>query len=131
MEVKPTAKCNSRNLAWQFSILVFPKEAVNAEVGKALGDRIRASANTDHDTGTVTQPYRIAGTINYPTAEKKKRGRVVVPTRLIEVAPILWTPEDIKEAFPPLERRSNGNGSAHEMTPKGSRRAIYLPSCCR
>ena len=37
-----------------------------------------------------------------------------MPTRLIEVDLILWTPEDIKQAFPPLERKSNGNGGAHQ-----------------
>ena len=75
MEVNPQPSVTVETSPGNFQYWFFLWEAVNAEVGKALGERIRASANTDHDTGTVTQPYRIAGTINYPTAEKKKRGR--------------------------------------------------------
>jgi hypothetical protein len=80
---------------------LFLKEAVTPQVGQALGERIRKAVNSDHDTGNPTQPYRVAGTVNYPTAKKIERGRVTVPTRLIEFDPeALWTPEDIEQAFP-------------------------------
>ena len=39
----------------------------------------------DHDSGTPTQPYRVAGTTNYPNAKKRERGRVTVPTPIAGV----------------------------------------------
>jgi hypothetical protein len=33
----------------------------------------------DPNTGTITQPYRVSGTVNYPTKKKLERGRVPVP----------------------------------------------------
>jgi hypothetical protein len=77
---------------------------------KELGERIRFSARADYDTGIVTQPYRVAGTRNYPNATKCKRGRVLVPTRILDLNSRLWTPDQIKESFPLPDRRTNGNG---------------------
>ena len=119
-----------KDLAWQptarasmtvetspgnFQYWLLLKEAVSAEVGKKLGERIRAASRADHDTGTVTQPYRIAGTVNYPSARKQARGRTIVATRLVEIEPIIWTPEDIERAFPASQNKSNGNGIAHNQ----------------
>jgi RecA-family ATPase len=70
-----------------FQFWFFLREAVTAEIGKALGERIRAATRTDHDTGNVVQPYRVAGTVNYPNAKKIERGRVTVPTQLVEFDP--------------------------------------------
>jgi predicted transcriptional regulator len=67
-----------------FQYWLFLRQAISAETGKALGERIRAATKTDHDTGNPTQPYRVAGTVNYPSAQKIARGRVTVPTQLIE-----------------------------------------------
>src|SRR5262249_9115676 len=83
-----------------FQYWFFVREAVSAEVGKALGERIRGATRTDHDTGNVVQPYRVAGTVNYPNAKKIARGRVTVSTRLVEFDPEQFL--DI-EAFPPPE----------------------------
>lgn len=59
------------------------------------------------------QPYRVAGTINYPGLAKIKRGRGIVPTKLIEFDPeVLWTPEAIEAAFPLIERQTNGGEQA-------------------
>jgi RepB DNA-primase from phage plasmid len=59
--------------------------AVNAADGKAIGERMRKSTGADQDTGVVTQCYRVAGTPNFPSASKRKRGRVLVePTKIIE-----------------------------------------------
>jgi hypothetical protein len=98
---------------------LFLKEAVNAEVGKRMGERIRKATGADHDSGNPTQPYRIAGTTNYPSAAKIKRGRRIVPTRIIEFDPeVLFTPEDIERAFPLPERKTNegDNGTATGLT---------------
>jgi hypothetical protein len=87
----------------------FLREAVSAEVGKALGERIRAATKTDHDTGNVVQPYRVAGTVNYPSPQKVARGRVTVPTQLVEFDPE-QLPE-IEQAFPPPQA-SDAGGAA-------------------
>jgi hypothetical protein len=86
------------------------KRAIDAAAAKSLGERIRTAAGADHDTGNVTQPYRVAGTINYPSLEKQKRGRTVTPTRLLELNARLWTPSDLIEAFPLSEQKTLGNG---------------------
>src|SRR5262249_44895248 len=83
----------------------FLRKAVSAEVGKALGERIRAATRADHDTGNVVQPYRVAGTVNYPNAKKIERGRVTVPTRIVEFDPEQFL--DI-EAFPPPQTNDAG-----------------------
>jgi predicted transcriptional regulator len=94
-----------------FQFWFFLKQAVSAEMAQKLGERIRRAVNSDHDTGNPTQPYRIAGTVNYPNAKKLARGRVTVPTQLVEFDPeVLWTPEAIEAAFPTVERKTNGGG---------------------
>lgn len=96
-----------------FQYWFFLKEAISAELGQQLGERIRKAVNSDHDTGNVVQPYRVAGTINYPGVAKILRGRVIVPTRLIEFDPeVLWTPEAIEAAFPPIEPKTDGGAQA-------------------
>lgn len=96
-----------------FQFWFFLRQAVSAEVAQKLGERIRAAVHADHDTGNPTQPYRIAGTINYPGKKKIARGRVTVETRLVEFNPeILWTPEEIEQAFPLPEQKTNGGAQA-------------------
>jgi AAA domain len=96
-----------------FQYWFFLREAVNAETGKKLGERIRKAVNSDHATGNVVQPYRVAGTVNYPNRNKIERGRVTVPTQLIKFDPeVLWTPEQIEAAFPLVERKTNGGDTA-------------------
>jgi hypothetical protein len=89
-----------------FQYWFFLREAVSAEAGKALGERIRTATRTDHDTGNVVQPYRVAGTVNYPSAKKIERGRVTVPTQLVEFDPE-QLPE-LEQAFPPPEASEAG-----------------------
>jgi hypothetical protein len=100
-----------------FHYWFFLKQAVNAAEGKRLGDRIRAAVKADHDTGTVTQPYRIAGAVNYASPKKRERGRVTVEARLVGLNPeVLWTPEDIEREFPEIGRKHNGNEEEHTGT---------------
>ena len=96
-----------------FQYWLFLREAVSAETGKQLGERIRAAVSSDHDTGNPTQPYRVAGTVNYPNPKKIERGRVTVPTQLVAFDPeVLWTPEAIEQAFPHVERTTDTGGTA-------------------
>jgi hypothetical protein len=80
-------------------IWLFLHRALGADDAKPLGDIIRKSTGADHNTGTVTQPYRIPGTPNYPDAKKRARGRTVVATKLVTVSDRLWVPSEIKAAF--------------------------------
>src|SRR5262245_11512125 len=74
--------------------------AIPAEQARVIGDAIRASSGTDKDTGVVTQPYRIAGTPNFPSAEKQARGRTTVEaTRIVEQTGRLWDPDELLAAF--------------------------------
>ena len=107
MKVTGTVETSPGN--FQYWLLL--RQAVDPELGRALGERIRKAVHSDHDTGNVTQPYRVAGTVNYPNKVKIARGRVTVPTRLVSFDPeALWTPEEIEQAFPlPDPPKSNGS----------------------
>jgi hypothetical protein len=80
-------------------IWLFLRRALNAADAQRFGAMIRKGTNADHNTGTVTQPYRIPGTPNYPDAKKRARGRVTVPTKLITVSNKVWTAAEIEAAF--------------------------------
>jgi Virulence-associated protein E/RepB DNA-primase from phage plasmid len=98
-----------------FQYWFFLEKAIDAEQARKLGEQIRRVASSDDDTGNPTQPYRVAGTVNYPNAVKVARGRVVVDTQLIEFVPgLLWTPEKIRAAFPAPQSApvSKSNGSS-------------------
>ncbi|MFY9770241.1 MAG: hypothetical protein WAK04_08410 [Xanthobacteraceae bacterium] len=78
---------------------LFLFRALSAGDAKPLGDMIRKASGADHDTGVITQPYRVPGLPCYPTAKKIARGRVTVPTKLIRVSDKLWTPTEIEGTF--------------------------------
>jgi len=79
---------------------LFLNRAMAAEEAQQLGAAIRKSTKTDNDTGNITQPYRVAGTPNYPSPEKRARGRTTVePTRLIEHEGGVWTADDLRREF--------------------------------
>jgi hypothetical protein len=69
---------------------------------------IRAATGADSDTGTITQPYRVAGTPNFPSASKRARGRVVSPTRIVAHGGITWTADELRAAFPPKPKTTAG-----------------------
>jgi hypothetical protein len=106
-----------------FQYWYFLEIAVDGETGKDLGKRIKHATRTDSDTGVVTQPYRVAGTTNYPNAAKIARGRFVVPTRLIDCQPDrVYSVEALEAVFPPLtspkkksaeSKTNSGNGAVH------------------
>jgi hypothetical protein len=67
---------------------------------QVIGDAIRANSGADADTGVVTQPYRIPGTPNFPSAAKQARGRIAVEaTRIVEWSGRLWDPDELLKAF--------------------------------
>ena len=88
-----------------FQFWFFFKEAIDVKTAKRLGERIRHATRSDSDTGNPVQPYRVAGTTNYPSKAKIERGRVVVPTQLDEFdIEALETPDTIEAAFPSRNR---------------------------
>jgi AAA domain len=90
----------------------FLDKAVDAQIGKALGDRLRAATGADSDTGNICQPFRLAGTVNYPNKKKRERGRVITSTRSLGFDPeCLWNPERFEQEFP-ATARPTGNGGA-------------------
>lgn len=96
-----------------FQYWFFLREAVTPELAQKLGERIRRATGSDHDTGNPVQPYRVAGTPNYPTSKKIQRGRVTVPTQLGEFDPEqLPGPEDIETTFPVIEGPTDGGTEA-------------------
>jgi hypothetical protein len=89
----------------------FFKEAIHRNRARALGRRIHATTRTDSDTGNPVQPYRIAGTTNYPNAAKTARGRVVVGVGAASCdLTAIWTPEALEAAFPAAARGTQGGG---------------------
>jgi putative DNA primase/helicase len=73
---------------------------VSAKQAKLIGDAIRTATGADADTGVVTQPYRVAGTPNFPSKTKQARGRTLTkPTRLVERSERLWDPDELRAAF--------------------------------
>jgi hypothetical protein len=94
---------------------LFLERAVDAKTGQTLGDRLRATTGADSDTGNICQPYRIAGTVNYPNKKKIERGRTITPTRSLNFDPdTLWTPERFEQEFPATPPPNGGKGTAPE-----------------
>jgi len=93
----------------------FFDKALAPATAKALGDRLRAATKADSDTGNICQPYRLAGTVNYPNKKKRDRGRVVSPTRTLwsdEVDELpVWTPERLEQEFPITNGGGGGGGT--------------------
>ena len=96
----------------------FLKQAISAERAEALGVQIRKATRADSATGNPVQPYRIAGTINYPNQVKLARGRVTTWTRIIDCDPAaLWTLEELEQAFP-LRKTAKTNKAGKAGTRK-------------
>jgi hypothetical protein len=86
--------------------------AILAAQARTIGEAIRKNTGADQDTGVITQCYRVAGTPNFPSASKRKRGRTSVePTRIVEHTGRLWDPEELLAAFPPLSGKSRTKAS--------------------
>lgn len=73
---------------------------LSPEPAADFGRRLRAAAKADGATGKITQPYRVAGTPNFPNPRKRQRGRVTVPTFIAARTDRLWTSAELGAAFP-------------------------------
>ena len=63
-------------------------KALSYETARKLGETIRNKIGADNDTGVPTQPYRVAGTPNYPNAIKRERGRTTCETQYVNGGPV-------------------------------------------
>jgi hypothetical protein len=82
-----------------FQELIFLDRALDVDQAKPLGEMIRKATGADHCTGTITQPFRVAGLPNYPNAKKRERGRTVVQAKLVRISDWLWTRGEIRAIF--------------------------------
>ncbi len=79
--------------------------ALTPDQAEPLGRALRAWIGSDSATAKLTQPYRVAGTPNFPDAKKRARGRVVSPTRILNMAGPVWSADDLAEIVPPAPER--------------------------
>lgn len=79
--------------------------ALTPEQAEPLGRALRAWIGSDSATAKVTQPYRVAGTPNFPDAKKRARGRTVARTRILDMAGPVWSAADLAEIVPPAPER--------------------------
>jgi len=94
----------------------FFERAIDWKTADKLGEGLRKATGGDHDTGVITQPFRVAGTINYPFKKKQERGRTeIVPTSVRGFDPeMLYTPESFEQEFPPSpDPKINGGGQTN------------------
>ncbi|MGU3538895.1 hypothetical protein [Methylobacterium sp. A54F] len=104
---------------------LFLDRALTPEQAKPLGAAIRAKVGGDSGTGTITQPFRIAGTPNFPGKAKVARGRVPTPTRILEHSGKAWSADELRAAFPAEEKpqATQAGPRPSDASGKTSRRA--------
>lgn len=89
---------------------LFLSRALTADQAKPLGEAIRHKTGADSATGVVTQPYRVAGTPNYPGKLKLARGRVATPTRILDHHGKAWSADELQAEFPPKPKAETTRG---------------------
>lgn len=72
-------------------------KALSYEDAEKLGAAIRKAVGADTDSGVPTQPYRVAGTPNFPNASKRQRGRTVCGTHYQNGGPT-WNFDELLKA---------------------------------
>jgi hypothetical protein len=88
---------------------LFLDKAIGPRAAQRLGGRLKAAVGGDADTGVITQPYRLAGTVNYPNKKKRERGRTIAATRILEFNPeTLWTLRHLARTFPRARKPAGG-----------------------
>src|SRR5262245_55140007 len=85
---------------------LFLEPGITVQEAIEIGRGMKAATGGDDDTGVITQPYRVAGTPNYPDRKKRERGRTVAPTKIIKTSGRVWTKEQLLAAFPEPPREA-------------------------
>lgn len=86
--------------------------AIPAERAARIGQGIKGRTNGDSDTGVVSQPFRVAGTPNFPGKAKAARGRVATQTGILDLDGPIWTADELEAAFPPPKPRAKAQPNA-------------------
>lgn len=94
--------------------------ALPVEQAQALGAAIRFKVGADAATGVLTQPYRVAGTPNFPGKRKIARGRVATPTSIVNLDGRIWSVAELREAFPEPKRRADFKRDNVNLDPDGT-----------
>jgi hypothetical protein len=90
---------------------------ISAQRAKLIGDALRIATGADADTGVPTQPYRVAGTPNFPNKAKQARGRTTVEsTRPVERTARSWDPDEFLAPVT-LSAAPQGNANASGVAP--------------
>lgn len=76
--------------------------ALTASEAEPLGRALRARIGSDSATGKPTQPFRVAGTPNFPDAKKQARGRTIAATCILSTDGPIWTAAALAEVAPPV-----------------------------
>jgi putative DNA primase/helicase len=72
-----------------------------------LGARLRSAAAADGPTGKISTPFRVAGTPNHPSKDKREKyGRTVCDTLILQCGGVLWSAENMEALFPPVEHHA-------------------------
>ena len=91
---------------------LFLDRAIHHAKATALGDAMRL-AGGDSATGKPDQPYRVAGTPNYPDRRKRERDRGVCQTRILDASGAVYSASAISSAYP------HANGAGKETAEDG------------
>ena len=84
----------------------FLKDALEADEAQPIGRSLRAGAGADSATGVLTQPYRVAGTPNFPGPRKRERGRLETQaTRILSTNGPVYSADELRAAYPPIREK--------------------------
>lgn len=78
-------------------------KAISAQEAQELGAALRVITGADSATGKPTQPYRVAGTLNYPNVKKIAMGRATCPTLFANGGPV-WSVTALRDALGPIQQ---------------------------
>ncbi|SFM91927.1 DNA-primase RepB domain-containing protein [Methylobacterium pseudosasicola] len=87
-------------------------QAIPADRAARIGLGIKAKTGGDSDTGVVTQPFRVPGTVNYPGKAKVARGRVATATGILSLDGPIWTADELEGAFPAPKPKAKARPNA-------------------
>jgi AAA domain/RepB DNA-primase from phage plasmid len=93
--------------------IVFDQPMAPADA-KRLAKDLQRATGSDSGTGDIAHIWRIAGTLNYPSATKLARGRSPEPVPVFMVEPFdgqTYSPETLSEALAPYAAAENANTS--------------------
>jgi hypothetical protein len=77
----------------------FLRHAIGATEAQALGKMMREHDGGDSCSGNCVQPFRCAGTTNFPNRKKTARGRIANATWIQSVSGISYSADELRRRF--------------------------------